>query len=272
VVTAAVAARLGMRTVVFMDASQISRQAGSVFRMQSMGARVIPTEARKLRGGDLREAALAHWAERPNECFVVMGLDSAPAPYPQMARDFSAAIGRECLRQVTAMTRRPPDVIVARVGNNADALGLFTPFVERSTTRLVGIEVREELAPTAAERQAFTDSVAAAAQAALNEEQKRRAQVILEGLEYPSVAREQQWLRSTGRVQYASVTDAAARDALKALARTEGLVAAIETSQAIAWACQEAARLPKDQSVVLMYAENPSKNIWALSRQIGLQH
>lgn len=95
---------------------------------------------------------------------------------------------------------------------------------------------------------------------------------LREGVEYPSVAREQQWLRSTGRVQYASVTDAAARDALKALARTEGLVAAIETSQAIAWACQEAARLPKDQSVVLMYAENPSKNIWALSRQIGLQH
>jgi len=264
VVTASIAARLGMQAVVYMDSDKGARHTANVFRMWLLGADVLPTtDERSGETLEAREAALKYWARHPDEALMIFGLEGAPEPYPQMAREFAASIGRECLRQVRVAARRAPDLVVARGGDNADALGLFPPMIAEKQIRLVCVEPQHDSsdlqgsAPLDPTRQQ------------LSPDKHKVAQSILEGLEYPSVVREHRWLRETGRVEYHKTTLEAAKKAIRDLSYFEGITPAIETAHALAWACHAATAMTPEQAVVLMMAEDSEKEIWDIGRLMG---
>jgi len=268
VITAAIAARLGLRATVYMDGHDLHRQGTNVFRMWLTGAAVETiTDRDRLPGGDIREAALRHWLRDPEHCLPVLGLDAAPAPYPELALDAVSAIGRECRLQVRGQAQRPPDVLVARAGNNADAIGFLHPFLNESAVRLVCVECTawEEGAGTVMTRQGEVVPVE------MDESRRRRAEAILEGLEYPSVEREHRALKASGRVEYGRVTLEETKRAIQDFSRLEGIIPAIQTAQVIAWAAQAAMRLPKDRAVVVNMAERVDKDIWDIGKALGMQ-
>ncbi len=265
VVTASIAARLGMQAVVFMDNDKSSRHTANVFRMWLRGADVMPTDDERTGGAqEARESALKYWARHPADSLMIFGLEGAPEPYPMMAREFASVIGRECLRQVRVAAKRAPDLVVARGGSNADALGLFPPMIPDPQIRLVCVEPLHEhgemdLSPTAHDP----------TRQHLAPDKHKVAQSILDGLEYPSVVREHRWLRETGRVEYVKHTLEAAKKAIRDLSFFEGITPAIETAHALAWTCQAAAAMQPEQAVVLMMAEDSDKEIWDIGRLMG---
>lgn len=269
VIAASVAMRLGLRAVVYMDGQEAGAQTANVFRLWLMGAELITVDAAAEYGGDVRCAALRHWAENPDEAFLITGLDAAPEPYPQMARDFSSTIGRECHRQCLALTRRAPDVLLARVGHNADAVGYFEPFLPHANTRLVGVETWAQFSGPE-NRAAKSPADASAARPQLTARERQIASTMPEPLDFPSVTREQAWLRNSGRVHYMRANEDAARKAITDCAQLEGLIPAIETAQVIAVACQEASRLTPEQSVIVMMAEKAETNIWDIGKAMGV--
>jgi tryptophan synthase beta chain len=262
VIMAETAARLGLKAVVYMDQEQIAREPANVFRMWLTGADVQGTDVGKLRGRDIREVALKHWLDNLKESMLVLGLDHGPEPYPLMAREFSAVIGRECRRQMLGLTRAPPDVIVARAGDNADAIGLFQPFLPEPKVRLVCVEGRRDLpGPGAGPGLPGPE---------LSADQRRLSDAILEGLEYPSVTREHRWLKASGRVEYSRIGDEGARETISLMSHLEGLVPAIETAHAIAWACGEARRMKPTQTIVVAIYERADKDILKIGRSMGV--
>ncbi len=266
VITASVAARLGLKATVFMDAGDLQRQSSNVFRMRLLGATLRTVQAGKCRNGDVREAALDHWAQHAGDALLVLALDAAPQPFPMLSQEFTATIGRECRRQVNGATQRPPDVLVARAGNNADALGFFPPFLSDTRTRLVCVEPGK-MAPAASgpnlEQDPFDTRIS------LSEGKEHTARRILEGLEYPSVTREHAWLKASGRVEYIEVPWKLARKTIEQLSRLEGLIPALETAHAVAAAGQIAQALPQDHNVVVIMSEDAGKDIWDISRRMG---
>lgn len=261
VVMAAVAARLGLQARVFMEKEQMQRQTANVMRMHLMGAQVEGKDTRFLRNGDIREAALAFWLENPRNSFLIMGLDAGPEPYPTLSLELSAVIGRECRRQTQALTRKSPALLVARGGDNADAIGFFEPFLAESGVRLACVE------PASHEpSHAGADSGQDIHRMQLSEHQHTRAKAILEGLEYPSVTREHKQLRATGRVEYVPGNLQAGLEMLDRLGRLEGMLPALETAQALAWACEAARPMAPDQMVLVMLSERVDKDIWDIER------
>jgi tryptophan synthase beta chain len=266
VVTASIAARLGMKAVVFMDSDKSSRHTANVFRMWLRGAEVLPTsDERSGESQEAREAALKFWARHPEDSLMIFGLEGAPAPYPEMAREFASTIGRECLRQVRIAAKRAPDVVVTRGGDNADALGLFPPMVPDAQIRLVCVEPQHEVSASEQGHGGPVDPN----RNHLSADKQKVAHSILEGMEYPSVVREHRWLRETGRVEYVRHTLDAAKKAIRDLSFYEGITPAIETAHALAWACQAAAVMKPEQAVVLMMAEDSEKEIWDIGRLMG---
>jgi tryptophan synthase beta chain len=264
VVTASIAARLGMEAVVFMDQDRNSRHTSNVFRMWLLGANVMPTtDERGHEVHSAREAALKYWARNADKCLMVFGLEGAPEPYPRMAREFASTIGRECLRQCRLIAKRPPDLVVARGGASSDALGLFPPLVPEQQIRLVCVQ------PGGAGLSGAGDDPFDPTRQALPAEKQRVAQSILEGMEYPSVVREHRWLRETKRVEYVRTSLDSAKNAIRDLSYYEGITPAIETAQALGWACLEAAKMTPEQVVVVMMAEDVEKDIWDIGRLMG---
>lgn len=259
VVAASVAARLGLESVIFMDSGPATlhnaRYATNVFRMRLLGAQVMPSGI-----PDSREAALQYWARNAGQSLMIFGLEGAPEPYPLMAREFAATIGRECMRQLRLAARRPADLVVARGGNSADALGLFPPLVPEQGTRLVCVEREDE------PEEILDDPT----RPQMTRHVHKLAQGILEGIEYPSVQREHHWLRETGRVEYLTAGSDQARRAIRDLSRFEGLTPALETAYALGWACDTAAALPRDHAVLVMMAEDAEKDLWDIARIMGV--
>lgn len=267
VAVSAIGARLGMKTVVYMDAEQAQRAAGNLLHMKLLGARIELVKAVKYRNRDVREAALEHWSKDPGGSFLVTGLDAAPSPYPLMTRELTAAIGRECRRQMSTTGRRMPDVIATRGSSTADALGLFPAFLADREIRLACVEPEPE--PERDPARAQTSDPFTQVGMPLTQTEKKVAQSIMDRLEYPSVAREHAWLKASGRVEYVQSSRAAARDALQDLARLEAVVAPVETAHVVAWACEAARGLPTSSSVVVVMAESPAtNNLWDISRLI----
>lgn len=269
VLVASIAARLGLEAVIYMDAQQMSLQKSHVFRMWLTGAQVIEADMKRHKTNDVRRAALDHWGSNERESFLIMGLDAAPHPYPMMTMEFASVIGRECRRQLHSQEKRMLDLLVARAGENSDAIGAFPPFLQAPNTRLVCVETSDSLhdatsAPNV-KKEGF-DSIGNL----LSLDEQHRATQILEGMEYPRVTREQAWLKSSGRVEYVKTTAASARKAIKDMAEQEGIVPAIQTSYAMAWAFQAASRMQPEQSVVIMMSETVEKNLWDIGRAMGV--
>lgn len=266
VALAATAARLEMDAVIYMDSETIASNPASIFRMWLSGAQVVSVDEGPLRGKDVREAAFIHCLNQPNDTFMVMGLDAGPEPYPAMAREFLAVSGRECRRQVMGVAHRQPDLLVTRAGDNADAIGLFQPFLADPRVRLVCVEGQKQLPPAANLPSTATPDP----NANLTERQRRIADSVVEGLLFPSVVREHQWLKHTGRVEYVRMTSDMVVESIQLLSRLEGMIPPIDTAHAIAWACRASRGLPKDAAVVVGLSENTDKDILQIGHALGV--
>ena len=263
VITASVAARLGLKCVIYMDGKDMHLQSSNVFRMWLMGATVTAADPHTYHKGDVRETALAHCAREPGS-FMVLGLDAAPQPYPMMGLEFAAVIGRETRRQL-AGARRVPNLLVARAGENADAIGFFQPFLREAQPRLACVATRSEFT-----REEKPGAIRDPFKAPMSAAEKQRAGVIMEGMEYPSVTREHAWLQASGRVDYVEVSEDAVKKAISDCGRLEGLIPPIQTAHAIAYGIQEARRMEPTETVVVALRESMDKDIWEIGRAMGI--
>lgn len=265
VVAAGIAARLGLRAIVFMDTAQAERAVANTVFMKLLGAELQLVNVSHYRNRDVREAALEHWAKNPDDAFLLMGLDAAPLPYPVMTQEFTAAIGRECRRQLAGSGKGLPAILATRGSTTADALGLFPAFFGDPGIRLVCVEPEKE--PEADPRKAgdlFTQIGMP-----LSSKERKVAQSILDGLEYPNVAREHAYLKASGRVEYVETKRAAARAALLELAHLEGTITPIGTAHTVAFACAEARQLKDSQAIVVLMAEHIDNAGWDIRRLLG---
>ncbi|MBI2382887.1 MAG: pyridoxal-phosphate dependent enzyme [Gammaproteobacteria bacterium] len=268
VLTATIAARHGLRSVVYVDKEQAQMHQNQVLRMRLAGAAVHVLESAAFPGGDLRYAALDQWIKQTSTAFLVLGMDGGPHPYPSLGRDFSASIGRECRRQIMVQARKLPELMVARGGNNADALGLFYPFLTEAATRLVCVNPHKDFnpPPPAADPPPAGNGTADGGADGSPDLHKLMERVILESKSYSSLRREHSWLRAAGRVDYQDTTAKEALDALITLMRCEGILCSIETAYSFGWALSAARRMKTDDVIVVMMAERPDKDIYEISR------
>jgi tryptophan synthase beta chain len=271
VAAATAAALLGLECVVFMGREDMRRQAINVFRMELLGARVEPVDAGARTLKEAASEALRHWVTHVRDTYYILGSAVGPHPYPLMVRTFQSVIGQEARQQMLAATGRLPDVAVAAVGGGSNSIGLFHPFIGDPEVALVGVEAAGE---GLAARHAATLSAGApgvlhgAYSYVLQDEdgQILEAHSISAGLDYPGVGPEHAYLKATGRARYEAVTDAEAVDALGLLARTEGIVAALESAHAVAWVVREARTLGRDRTVLVCLSGRGDKDVAEVER------
>lgn len=267
VVMASLAASVGIKATVFMDGEDTHQQSANVLRMWACGADVEIVDPSS-RNPDPRIVALRHCLSEPDKRFMVMGLESAPEPFPTLALDCVGVVGRELRIQVRSQFKRGPDVLVARGSGTADALGFLSPYLG-SGKRLVCVNgsgsLRRE--PGAGSEQ---DPFAVGGKA-LTESQRNLANAILEASDYPAVEREHSQLQASGEVEYVDGDPVQARNAIKQLARLEGVIPAVRTAHAIAWAAEAAKQMPKDQVVVVNMVEHVEKDISEIGEALGIR-
>lgn len=252
VATAAAAALLGLECRVFMGEEDMRRQAPNVFRMRLMGAEVIPVTGGTATLKDAMNEALRYWATNIRDTFYVIGSVAGPHPYPLMVRDFQSIIGREARRQILEMEGKLPAKIIACVGGGSNAAGIFQGFLEDRSVELIGVEAgglgieSGKHGATLCKGQVgvFHGSRSFVLQDAGGQIQE--AHSISAGLDYPGVGPEHSMFLAEGRVRYVSVTDAEALEAFSLLCRTEGIIPALESSHALAWATKELPKMSKD--------------------------
>jgi tryptophan synthase beta chain len=253
VATATTAALFGMECRIFMGVEDIRRQAPNVQRMQLLGAQVVPVASGTGTLKDAMNEALRYWVEAVEDTFYVIGSVAGPHPYPMMVRDFQQVIGLEVKAQ---MPDRLPEALIACVGGGSNAMGLFYPFVNDTRVELIGVEAAGSGIASgkhAAALGAGSVGVLHGSKSFLLQDddgQVREAHSISAGLDYPGVGPEHAWLKEVGRARYVSVTDDEALHAFQTLCRLEGIIPALESSHALAWAMQEAPRRPKRDRLV----------------------
>jgi len=277
VASATVAARLGMECVVYMGAEDIQRQAINVFRMKLLGAEVVPVTSGSRTLKDALNEAMRDWVTNVDNTFYIIGTVAGPHPYPAMVRDFQAIIGREARAQILAQAGRLPDALVACVGGGSNAIGLFFPFIADETVAMYGVEAAgaglasgEHAAPLCAGK----PGVLHGNRTYLMEDQDGQiipTHSISAGLDYPGVGPEHAWLKDSGRARYVAVTDDEALAAFHMLTRTEGIIPALESSHAIAYATKLAPTLDKDQILVVNLSGRGDKDIHTVAEREGIK-
>lgn len=277
VASATVAARLGMECVVYMGAEDIQRQAINVFRMKLLGAEVVPVTAGSKTLKDALNEAMRDWVTNVDNTFYIIGTVAGPHPYPAMVRDFQAIIGREAREQVQAQAGRLPDALIACVGGGSNAIGLFYPFINDTDVAMYGVEAAghglasgEHAAPLCAGK----PGVLHGNRTYLMEDQDGQiipTHSISAGLDYPGVGPEHAWLKDSGRANYVSVTDDEALAAFHMLTRTEGIMPALESSHAIAYAHKLAPTMRPEQILVVNLSGRGDKDIHTVAAREGIQ-
>jgi tryptophan synthase beta chain len=276
VATATVAARYGMECVVYMGAEDIQRQAMNVFRMKLLGATVVPVTAGSKTLKDALNEAMRDWVTNVDSTFYIIGTVAGPHPYPAMVRDFQAVIGRETREQIRAKEGRLPDALVACVGGGSNAIGLFYPFIEDASVQFYGVEAAGLGIATgqhAATLCAGTSGVLHGNRTYLLEDQDGQiipTHSISAGLDYPGVGPEHAWLKDTGRASYVAISDAEALAAFHDLTRTEGIIPALESSHALAYATKLAPTLRQDQLLVVNLSGRGDKDIHTVAEREGI--
>ncbi len=269
VATATVCARFGLECVVYMGAEDVRRQALNVFRMELLGATVVPVESGTRTLKDAANEALRDWVASVQSTHYIIGSVVGPDPYPRMVRDFQAVIGREARDQVLAAEGRLPDTVVACVGGGSNAMGIFTAFLGDDVA-LVGVEAAGEGIDTARHAATLGRGRPGVLHGALSyllqdaDGQVAEAHSVSAGLDYPGVGPEHSYLHDTGRVRYASVTDKEALDAFGALARLEGIIPALETAHALAWVQSES--WPENHIVLVCLSGRGDKDVAHVAR------
>jgi tryptophan synthase beta chain len=276
VASATIAARLGLECIVYMGAEDIERQAPNVFRMKLLGAEVVPVTSGSRTLKDALNEAMRDWVTNVDDTFYIIGTVAGPHPYPAMVRDFQSVIGRETREQILEQTGRLPDALLACVGGGSNAIGLFHPFLGDADVALYGVEAAGyglETGKHAAPLCAGTAGVLHGNRTYLIEDADGQiipTHSVSAGLDYPGVGPEHAWLKDSGRAAYVAVTDEEALAAFHALTRIEGIIPALETSHALAYAIKLAPSLARDQSIVINLSGRGDKDINTVARIEGL--
>jgi tryptophan synthase beta chain len=276
VASATVAARLGLQCVVYMGATDIERQKINVYRMKLLGAEVVPVTAGSKTLKDALNEAMRDWVTNVADTFYIIGTVAGPHPYPMMVRDFNAIVGREARAQMLAEYGRLPDAITACVGGGSNAIGLFHEFLNDRAVRIVGAEAAGEGIGSGL----HAASLAAGRPGVLHGNrtyvlcddngQIAETHSISAGLDYPGVGPEHAFLKDAGRAEYVGVTDAEAMEAFHLLARTEGILPALESSHAVAQAMKLARELPKDGIVLCNLSGRGDKDVHTVAAREGI--
>jgi tryptophan synthase beta chain len=267
VATATVAARMGLECHVFMGTEDIQRQSANVFRMKMLGANVVGVSSGSRTLKDAMNEALRDWATNVDSTYYIIGTVAGPHPYPMLVRDFQSIIGREVKEQSLRQIGRLPDSLVACVGGGSNAIGMFYPFIDDSTVRMIGVEAGGlglETGKHAAPLSAGKPGVLHGNRTYLmNDEDGQIIEThsVSAGLDYPGVGPEHSWLKDLKRAEYTAVTDSEALDAFRALTRTEGIIPALESSHAVAYAMKVAGKLPSDHVMVINLSGRGDKDL-----------
>jgi tryptophan synthase beta chain len=277
VASATVAARLGLKCVVYMGAVDIERQKINVYRMKLLGAEVVPVTSGSKTLKDALNEAMRDWVTNVADTFYIIGTVAGPHPYPLMVRDFNAIVGREARAQMLEEYGRLPDVLTACVGGGSNAIGLFHAFLNDADVRIVGAEAAGEGIATGH----HAASLAAGRPGVLHGNrtyvlcddngQITETHSISAGLDYPGVGPEHAFLKDAGRAEYVGVTDDEAMEAFHLLARTEGILAALESSHAVAQAVKLARDMPKDGIVLCNLSGRGDKDVHTIAAREGVQ-
>ncbi|HEV2008103.1 MAG TPA: tryptophan synthase subunit beta, partial [Burkholderiales bacterium] len=277
VAAATVAARYGMECVVYMGSEDMKRQAQNVYRMKLLGASVVPVESGSKTLKDALNEAMRDWVTNVNNTFYIIGTVAGPHPYPMMVRDFQSVIGVEAIQQMHELVGRQPDAVLACVGGGSNAMGLFYPYIPDGNVRLVGVEAAGyglESGKHAATLCAGKPGVLHGNRTYLMQDdngQIMETHSISAGLDYPGVGPEHAWLKDSGRAEYVAVTDDEALEAFHHLCRLEGIIPALESSHALAYAAKMAPRMRKDQILLVNLSGRGDKDMHTVAEKSGLK-
>ena len=276
VASATVAARLGLECHVFMGEEDVRRQALNVYRMKLLGAEVIPVTSGSKTLKDAMNEALRDWVTNVDNTFYIIGTVAGPHPYPMLVRDFQSVIGREARAQSLAMTGKLPDALVACVGGGSNAIGLFHPFLSDNDVAMYGVEAGGKGVETgehAAPLSAGIPGVLHGNRTYLMQDENGQimhTHSVSAGLDYPGVGPEHSWLKDIGRVNYVDATDTEALAAFHRVTRVEGIMPALETAHALAYAEKLAAELTPDQHIIVNLSGRGDKDILTVAEIDGI--
>ena len=276
VATATVAARYGMECVVYMGSEDVKRQASNVYRMKLLGATVVPVESGSRTLKDALNEAMRDWVTHVENTFYIIGTVAGPHPYPMMVRDFQTIIGREAKVQMQEEYGRQPDALIACVGGGSNAIGLFYPYIDDNDVRMIGVEAAGhgiESGQHAATLMTGRPGVLHGNRTYLIQDddgQIIETHSISAGLDYPGVGPEHSWLKDNNRAEYVGITDSEALDAFHALCRYEGIMPALESSHALAYAAKLAPTLSKDQLLLVNLSGRGDKDMATVTQASGL--
>ena len=276
VASATVAARYGMECVVYMGSEDVIRQASNVYRMKLLGATVVPVESGSKTLKDALNEAMRDWVTNVEDTFYIIGTVAGPHPYPMMVRDFNSVVGRELRTQMPEEIGRQPDAIIACVGGGSNAMGAFYPYIEDRSVRLIGVEAAgfgissgKHAAPLAAGK----PGVLHGNRTYLMQDENGQileTHSISAGLDYPGVGPEHAWLKDSGRAEYVAADDKEALEAFHALTRTEGIMPALESAHAVAYAMKLAPQLDKDAVLLVNLSGRGDKDMHTVAQASGI--
>ncbi|OWV71278.1 tryptophan synthase subunit beta [Rhizobium sp. R634] len=276
VASATVAARFGLPCVVYMGATDVERQAPNVFRMKLLGAEVKPVTAGSGTLKDAMNEALRDWVTNVEDTYYLIGTAAGPHPYPEMVRDFQAVIGAEAKEQMLAAEGRLPDLVVAAVGGGSNAIGIFHPFLDDPSVKIVGVEAGGR----GLQGEEHCASITAGTPGVLHgnrtyllqdgDGQIKEGHSISAGLDYPGIGPEHSWLSDIGRVDYVPIMDHEALEAFQTLTRLEGIIPALEAAHAIAEVIKRAPKMGKDEIILMNLSGRGDKDIFTVGKILGM--
>ncbi|MUZ72345.1 tryptophan synthase subunit beta [Agrobacterium vitis] len=276
VASATVAARFGLPCIVYMGATDVERQAPNVFRMKLLGAEVRPVTSGHGTLKDAMNEALRDWVTNVDETYYMIGTAAGPHPYPEMVREFQSVIGKESRDQMMAAEGRLPDVLVAAVGGGSNAIGLFHPFLDDESVRMIGVEAGGK----GLDGNEHCASLTAGSPGVLHgnrtyllqdsDGQIKDGHSISAGLDYPGIGPEHSWLKDMGRVEYVPIMDTEALEAFQLLTRTEGIIPALEPSHALAEVMKRAPKMGKDEIILMNLCGRGDKDIFTVGKILGM--
>jgi len=279
VASATIAARLGLECVVYMGEVDVARQAQNVYRMKLLGATVVPVSSGSRTLKDALNEAMRDWVTNIDDTYYIIGTVAGPHPYPMMVRDFQSVIGKETKEQFNEQVGGLPDALVACVGGGSNAIGLFHPFIEDTSVKIIGVEAAGhgiEKGPEAHAAPLCAGSVGVlhGNRTYLLEDENGQiieGHSISAGLDYPGVGPEHAYLKDIGRAEYQSVTDKEALEAFHLLTRVEGIIPALESSHAVAYAVKLAKQWPSEKSIVINLSGRGDKDMQTVAEIEGLE-
>ncbi|UCH50062.1 MAG: tryptophan synthase subunit beta [Betaproteobacteria bacterium] len=277
VASATVAARYGMECVVYMGSEDVKRQASNVYRMKLLGATVVPVESGSKTLKDALNEAMRDWVTNVEDTFYIIGTVAGPHPYPMMVRDFNSVVGHELRAQMPEEVGRQPDAIIACVGGGSNAMGAFYPYIEDKSVRLIGVEAAgfgissgKHAAPLCAGKPGVLHGNRTYLMQDDNG-QITETHSISAGLDYPGVGPEHAWLKDSGRAEYVAADDKEALEAFHTLTRTEGIMPALESAHAVAYAMKLAPQMDKDAVLLVNLSGRGDKDMDTVAQASGIK-